>query len=536
MKKPIKLNNLKENTKESIEKITEEALKEISLDEDLEKNIQILEKIFQHCDDVNKKTLHIEGNKKGIIFFLSGITDEKSIVNFIINPLLKNEGVVLEKIKGNPRYIEEYLLVNHSVEKISDLYGGVIGVLEGKALLLIDGYSTGYTIEVREYPTRDVQEPITQTLVRGPREGFTEGIKDNLALIRKRIKTPDLKIEKKEIGHLTKTSVAICYIQNLVDPKVLEEVKVRLDKIKIDAILDSSTIEQLIEDSSFSPFPQIGNTERPDAAVSALIEGRVCIVVDGSPFVLIVPQVLVDMLHITEDYYERFYFSTAIRLLRYLAFGLSLLGPSLYVAITTFHHEMIPTKLLVSIAAARQGIPFPAFLEALMMEIAFEALREAGVRLPKPIGQAVSIVGALVIGEAAVQAGLVSQIMVIVVAGTGIASFTVPAFNIGIAIRLLKIPILLLSSVLGLFGVSIAVIAISIHLSTLRSFGVPYLSPIAPLTLQDNKDVILRGPVWWINQRPTYIAKNNVVKLKSGGEMKPQKPQAEEEKDVQKTS
>ncbi|SHK15334.1 spore germination protein KA [Anaerobranca californiensis DSM 14826] len=530
MKKPIKLKGLNklDNKIKDIEKITEEELKGIDLENDLEKNIQRIDAIFQRCDDLSKRDLNVGGRKKGILYFLNGITDQKSIVNYIINPIMKHEGIVEDPSQSLDKYLEDCLLVNHSVEKVFNLYQGVTGILQGKALLLLDGYNTGYVFEVREYPGRDVQEPITQTLVRGPREGFTENLIDNLALIRKRVKTPDLKIERFELGHLTKTSVAIAYIENLIDPKVLEEVKVRLTAIEIDAVIDSSAIEQLIEDSSFSPFPQIGNTERPDAVAASLIEGRVCIVVDGSPFVLIVPQVLVDMLHITEDYYERFYFSTAIRLLRYLAFALSLLGPSLYVAITTFHHEMIPTKLLVSIAAARQGVPFPAVLEALMMEIAFEALREAGVRLPKPVGQAVSIVGALVIGEAAVQAGLVSQIMVIVVAGTGIASFTVPAFNIGIAIRLLKIPILLLSSVLGLFGVSIAVIAISIHLSTLRSFGVPYLSPIAPLTLQDNKDVLLRGPIWWINQRPTYIVKNNVVKLKGSKAMKPHKPKAEE--------
>ena len=519
MKRPIKIKDLNTQNKiKDIEKITEKQLDELEFTIGIDENTEMINTIFNRCDDVKEKKFKVDAKteRRCVVYFLNGITDEKTVTDTIIKPLALKESQDFAEVEESIlNLLENHLLINHGGEKVEKPIGGVKGILSGQALLLVDGYAHGYLLEVKKLPSRSIEEPTTQTLVRGPREGFVENIKDNLGLVRKRIKTPDMKVEMLKIGHLTETDVAVCYIENIIDPKVLEEVMIRLREIDIDAIFDSSTVEQLIEDSAFSPFPQIGNSERPDSVASNLVEGRVCIFVDGSPFVLVVPQVWTDFLQASADYYERFYFATAIRILRYFAFFAALLGPSLYVAITTFHHEMIPTSLLISIAAARQGVPFPAFIEALLMEVAFESLREAGVRLPKPVGQAVSIVGALIIGEAAVQAGLVSQIMVIVVAGTGIASFTIPAFNGGIAIRLLKIPFLILAATLGLFGVSIAVLAISIHLSTLRSFGVPYLSPIAPMTLKDQKDVIFRAPIWWMIERPTFIAKNNVVRLKA---------------------
>lgn len=536
MKKPIKirdLNKLNDHIKD-IEKVTEKQLENVKFSTDFQKNVEMIQATFQKCDDLKQRKFSLEASESidCAIFFISGITNEKEIVNYIIKPIAKKQCIDFTYVEqqGILYLLEEHLMINHSVKRVESYKDAMQAILKGEALFILDGFALGYTIEVKEFPQRGIEEPSTQTLVRGPREGFTEGIKDNLALVRKRIKTPDFKVETDEVGHISKTDIAICYIENIVDPKIVEEVKARIQDIDIDTVLESGILEQLIEDNAFSPFPQIGSSERPDSVAASLAGGRVCIFVDGSPFALVVPQVLTDMLQATEDYYSRFPFSTAIRMLRYFSFLIALLGPSLYVAITTFHHEMIPTELLISIAAARQGVPFPAVVEAFIMEVAFEALREAGVRLPKPVGQAVSIVGALIIGEAAVQAGLVSQIMVIVVAGTGIASFTVPAFNAGISVRLLKIPILFVSAAFGLFGISVAVLALSIHLSTLRSFGVPYLSPVAPMTLKDNKDVVLRAPIWAMIERPTFIAKNNVVRMRAKN-MKPRPPNSKQEEE-----
>lgn len=272
----------------------------------------------------------------------------------------------------------------------------------------------------------------------------------------------------------------------------------------------------------------MNNTERPDGVASALNEGRIAIIIDGTPFVLLLPTVFIHFLQSTEDYYERFLYPTVIRLLRLLVFFTALLAPSIYVAITTYHQEMIPTPLLISIVASRTGVPFPSVLEALLMEITFEALREAGLRLPRPVGQAVSIVGALVIGEAAVQAGLVSRAMVIVVALTGIASFIIPAYNMGISIRLLRFPVMFLAGSFGMFGITFAFLALLIHLSSLRSFGIPYLSPITPINLSGLKDSIFKVPEWMKNKRSTFITKEDKKRIRPNAKPAPSNKQGED--------
>jgi hypothetical protein len=284
-------------------------------------------------------------------------------------------------------------------------------------------------------------------------------------------------------------------------------------------VLESAYIEELLEDQPFSIFPQIMNTERPDVAAANLLEGRVVIMVDGTPFVLIAPTTFYSLIQSPEDYYQRYAFSTAIRWLRYAALVISLLLPSLYVAVLTFHQEMVPTSLFFSIAKSREEIPFPVVVEALIMEITFEALREAGVRLPKQIGSAVSIVGALVIGQAAVSAGIVSAPMVMVVSITGIASFMIPRYSAGIALRLLRLPIILLAGTLGLLGIMLGVISTVVHLCTIRSFGVPYLSPLGPMKGQDMKDVLIRAPWWMLNTRPHLTGNGN--EYRQASEQKP---------------
>jgi len=312
-----------------------------------------------------------------------------------------------------------------------------------------------------------------------------------------------------KIGSYTNTDVVIAYIEGLADHTLIEEVENRLQRIEIDSVLESGYIEELIEDNSYSPFPQLVNTERPDVAAANLLEGRVVILVDGTPFVLIAPISFFSLLQSPEDYYQRYMISSIIRILRFVFMVLSLLLPSLYVAVLTYHQEMVPTALLISVASSRESVPFPALVEALMMEVTFEALREAGVRLPKQVGAAVSIVGALVIGQAAVQAGLVSAPMVIVVAITGVSSFMVPHYTQGIALRMLRFPIILLAGTLGLLGVMLGVITIVVHLCTLRSFGIPYLTPIAPVKGRELKDALIRAPWWKMDTRPHLTGEFN---------------------------
>ncbi len=308
------------------------------------------------------------------------------------------------------------------------------------------------------------------------------------------------------IGELSQTDVAIAYIEGLATEALLDEVRTRLSRIQIDGILESAYIEEFIEDAPYSPFPQIQNTERPDIVIANLLEGKVAILVDNTPFALIVPMTFWNGLQAVEDYYERFIYTSFIRFIRYILFNITMYLPSIYVALITYHPKLIPTTLLISIAAARDSVPFPTIIEALLMELVFEGLREAGIRLPKAVGSAVSIVGALVVGQAAVQAGIVSSPMVIIVATTGIASFSIPRYNLGTALRLVRFPMLILAGMFGLYGIVIGFIVLTIHLVNLRSFGVPYFNPVAPQIPEDLKDVLLRSPRWSNRYGPIFTS------------------------------
>lgn len=304
------------------------------------------------------------------------------------------------------------------------------------------------------------------------------------------------------IGEFTKTDVVLAYVDGIAEPSVVEEARRRIQRIDIDAVLESAFLEEFIEDSPKSPFPQVQSTERPDVISANLLEGRFAIFTDGTPFALVAPVVFFGALNANEDYYERTFMSSFLRILRITFMLVNLLLPSVYVAMATFQQEMIPTTLLMSISAARESTPFPAVIEALFMEIVFEALREAGVRMPKQIGQAMSIVGALVIGQAAVEAGIISAPMVIVVSFTGIASFTFPRYNFGIAIRLLRFPMLILSGIFGIYGIAIGIVILVIHLVSLRSFGVPYFTPVGPMHFQDFRDVFIRKHLFTRRRSP----------------------------------
>lgn len=354
---------------------------------------------------------------------------------------------------------------------------------------------------------------VVETVLAGQAVLFIEGTPKAIISSR-RIKSCRLKMEVLKIGTLTQTDVAIFYIDGIVNDKLVREVKKRLERIEIDGVLESGYLEEFIEDDPNSIFPQVNTTERPDRLCACLMEGRVGILVDNTPMCLIVPATFPQLLQSPEDYYNRFPYATFTRVLRVITMNIALLLPSLYIAVLTFHQEMLPTPLLISIAGQREGVPFPAFLEALMMELVFEFLREAGVRLPRPIGQAVSIVGALVIGQAAVSAGLVSSAMVMVVSLTAIASFTIPTISGSYVIRLLRFPIMILAASFGLFGVMVGLMAVLIHICQLRSFGVPYLAPLAPLKFSELKDTFIRMPWWAMTRRPTLLKVPDPVRQK----------------------
>lgn len=480
-------------------------------------NEEMLRHEFEKCPDVEFRSIPLDNQTKMLFIYIDGFCDTKVLDEVVLKPLIF-EGIT--KKFDNQLTIREMvrlqLLPIAKIKMVTKISEVVNSVLMSNMAILIDGESIALIAELKGFERRGIEEPSSETVIRGPRDGFTETIRINTSLIRRRIRTSKLKLEQFTIGEQSQTAVEILYIEGIVKDSIVEEVRKRIGQMKIDSVLEAGYLEEFIEDAPFSPFPQIQNTERPDVVCSSLQEGKVAILVDNTPFVLIVPMTFWSGLQAAEDYYERFLYATFIRWIRFVLLNIALLFPSFYVAITTFHQQLIPTNLLISVAAAREGVPFPGVVEALLMEFMFEALREAGIRLPKPVGSAVSIVGALVIGQAAVQAGIISAPTVIVVATTGIASFGIPRYNLGIAYRMLRFLILILAGMFGFYGIVVGLVSILIHLINLRSFGIPYLSPVAPNNRGSFKDVFARAPRWSMNKRPALIGDTNEQRIPEG--------------------
>ncbi|WP_246359172.1 spore germination protein [Paenibacillus phytorum] len=429
------------------------------------------------------------------------MVDMETIDSDVMKPLLEYGKSILSMpsrfpLKEMAALLQDQVIYTAQISMGQSIQDTVNHILSGDAALLLNGVHQALFISAKGWEKRSVEEPATEAVIRGQREGFTEDLRTNTSLIRRRLKTPQLKMEAMKVGKLSDTNIVITYLEGVVQESLVAEVKERISRINIDAVLDSAYIEELIVDSPYSVFPQVNNTERPDKVAAYLLEGKIGIIVDNTPFALLVPVNFFEMLQSSEDYNQNYIFSTVIRWLRFVMMVTALLLPSLYIAVTTFHQEMLPTTLLLSISSSRETVPFPAFVEALIMEIFFECLREAGIRLPRTVGQAVSIVGALVIGQAAVQAGIVSATMIIIVSITGISSFIFPTFSQGIAIRLLRFPMMIFAATLGLYGLLMAYLILLIHMARLRSFSVPYLSPMAPLNFKSLKDIYLRLPRW----------------------------------------
>lgn len=494
----------------------------------LDSNINHVKSMLGNSSDLVVRMIKL-GQKNPLnvcLMYTEGLIDTPSLQDLIDSLLFKiNPSTIESQLQGNETLINSFrdTVINlGDISEVKDFNTLTTNILSGHVAVLLENQSQAITVSIPGFEKRSVEEPQSATLIKGPRDGFTETITVNTALLRRRIKSSNLWIESKEIGRITKTKVMVAYIKGIANDDVIKEVHKRLDGINIDAVLESGYIEELIQDETFTPFPTIFSTERPDSVAGKLVEGRVAILVDGSPFVLVVPSLIVEFFQASEDYYLRADIATLVRFLRFFCFFIALLAPSLYIAILTYHHEMLPTTLLIGIAAQREGVPFPAFLEALMMEVAFEILREAGVRMPRAVGQAMSIVGALVLGQAAIQAGLVSPVMVIVVAITAIANFCFPAINLAAAIRMLRFGMMILAAMFGLIGIMFGLILLCIHVSTLRSFGIPYTTPAAPFILQDQKDVFFRFPWWGMFSRPRLISQNNIIREQNDPTPKPE--------------
>ncbi|MGO4886278.1 spore germination protein [Anaerobacillus sp. MEB173] len=471
----------------------------------LSENLEEFRSIYHDCSDIVFRPFLIGEQVHASLIYIDGLVNNEELDTNVLAPLMREP---INKAGAVSDLVNKKISVT-KVQEVNTFQNCIEHIANGFPLLLVEGENIAYALGLAKWEKRSVEEPTTESVVRGAREGFTETIGVNTSLIRRRLKNPSLKLRSMKIGRFTKTDISIVFIDGIASKKLIQEVEQRLRNIDIDGILESEYIEEMIEDNSYSPFPQMLATERPDVAVSNLLEGRVVILVDGTPFVLIAPVTLYSLMQSSEDYYKRFMVGTLIRWLRYALLVIALILPSLYVSVLSYHQEMVPSQLIMSIAASREVVPFPALIEALLMEFTFEAIREAGIRLPKQVGAAVSIVGALVIGQAAIEAGLTSAPMVMVVALTGVASFTIPNYDLGFAIRLLRFPLTILAGMLGFLGVIFGLLAILIHLCTLRSFGEPYLSPLAPMKGNELKDVLVREPLWKMNTRPHFSGAYN---------------------------
>ncbi|MFD0871301.1 Bacillus/Clostridium GerA spore germination protein [Chlamydia abortus] len=454
---------------------------------------------FADCTDLVSRTYPEIGV---VILFFGHLVDDEKLNRDVITPLM---GV--SSISDVPQILQrsQFKLTGDSKELITGILTGNVALFHNENCYLIDVYCPA---------ARSIEQSETETVITGPHDAFTEKAESNLSLIRSRLKSSHLKVIKVTVGEITKTEAYVLYIKDIANMDYVRELTDRLINIETDAIYDTNMLIQVIDDNPNSIFPQFLTTERPDAAVSKLTDGRVLCFIDGSPSVISAPTSFFEFFTSSDDYYQRWVIGTATRLLRYVSFLITITFTALYVSVTTFHYEMIPENLLLSLTESRSKVPFPPLIEALLMETTIELLREAGARLPTKIGQTIGIVGGIVIGQSAVQAGFTSNILVIAVASSAIASFVIPSYVMSASIRLIRFGLILLAGMLGNFGLALGIAYIVIHLSGLTSLGTSYVTPVAPFQITDWKDVFVRAPFWVIKRRPTQSDSPNKVRNK----------------------
>lgn len=487
-----------------------------SVSENIKENIKAYQQIYKDCSDIKMREMML-GKKKNVRCFLAYI--EVAVNNILMETTALGRLLsYLEQAPGEEiiEILDKNALGIADVTPFETMEEAAQGMLTGDAILFVDGYPKALKISDKGYPNMGVTEADSEKVIRGSNEGFADSIKVNTALIRKRVRSTKVKVKEMRPGVRSHTNVNLVYMEDLAYPEIIAEVEKRLNRYEIDGVLDSGVIEQLAEEKWYSPFPQFQTTQRPDRAAMAILEGRVVVLSDNSPVALILPTDYNSFIKTSDDYYNRWEVATFGRILRYIASFFAMTFPGLYLAVTNFHTQVLPTTLLLSFQAARQGVPFPAVFEVLLMEISFELLREAGVRLPGAMGNTIGIVGGLIIGQAAVEANLVSPIVVIIVAFTALCSFAIPNEEFAFSFRILKFAFIAVCAWLGYFGFLISLLMVLIHLSHLTSFGIPYLMPFVGPELtgyEDQRDFLWRFPLRKITKRPIYAKRDKRTKL-----------------------
>lgn len=475
------------------------------LNKRLSVNLETLDLLFSQSPDlVIRKFMTKSGEEVAVVFF-ADLVDKSTINDHILKPLKDIDTKQIEWASmitiGESNYIQKWLDVEQ-------------GLFSGKSVLFIDGCEEALLLGTEGWPERTPQEPTAESAIKGAHNGFIESGKSNIALVRRYLPNRELKIKEMTVGKRGQTKVSLLYLADVIDGTYIAEIESRLNRINVDAIINTGELEQHVEDNTFSPFPQFQVSERPDTVASQILQGRIALIVDRSPGVLVGPMTFTSFFQSIDDYSTRWLVGSFIRLLRFTGFLIAIFLPSLYIAIISFHYEVLPINLMISIGESRAQVPIPAILEALLMELILEMLREAGIRLPSPIGQTVGIVGGIVIGEAIVQVGLVSNIMVIVVALTAIATFIIPNQDMAASIRLIRFPMMVIASLMGIIGIVFGLMILVGHIVSLKSLGIPYSSPIAPIKLSDLKDTFIRAPLKFMKLRPKSVAP---IQLKKQG-------------------
>lgn len=481
----------------------------------LRENEKYLRSRLENCSDILIRPMRL-GDKHKVDCLMVYI--EVAVSNMMLDDSALGK-MINHFWEISPEDIQEFVRHNSlgiaDVKKLENLDESIDAMLAGNAVFFIDGYDKAMKISSKGYPSTGVMEAESEKVLRGSREGFSDSVKSNSALVRKRLRDTRLKVEEYKIGVRSHTLTQVLYMDDLVHEGLLEEVKERLEEFQIDGILDSGMLEQLTEDVWYSPFPQYQTTERPDRAVQEILKGKVVILCDNSPEALILPGNFSSFMESSEDWYHRFEMASFLRILRYLAVIMATVLPGLYLAVIRFHTQILPSALILSFAEAREGVPFSSVVELIFLELAFELIREAGVRVPGSLGNAIGIVGGLVIGQAAVEANLVSPIVVMIVALTALGSMTVPNEEFAAAFRLVKYGFLILGGYLGIYGIVLGVYLVIGHLAGLISFGIPYLVPFIKKEQKGSRgEGILRVPLRKRVLRPLYAREEQKIRLK----------------------
>ena len=469
---------------------------------------QTIKDVFTDCSDLEARDVYIGDKPHGraTVFFIDGIVAGGDISESVIRPLTIHPQ--LSEAKTAYKIVDLMMhgaVWSASVKLRCTTDEAIMDLVNGYAVIVFDTLRTAVCYEAKTSNQRSIAEPSNEKSIKGAKDAFTETIRVNTSLVRRHLRTPALKFKTCTVGRKTHTAIAVAYIDGVANPETVGEILRRLDEIDIDGVISSGSLEEYISDSIISPIPQIMNTERPDRFAMNLLEGRIGIIVDGLPLGWLIPATIAQMLKVPEDKAQHFLIASALTMLRYIALFMSVLLPAVYVAVAMYHQEMIPTKLLISTIASKQQVPFSTAAEILGMLIAFELLQEAGLRLPNPVSDSVSIIGALIVGQSAIEANVISPIAVIVVAAAGIAGYTIPNQDLGSAIRLFRFSLVLAAMAVGIYGLMLLLLLILYHMCTLESFGVAYMSPLAtrgvfssilrlPLKLEKYRDPELRTP------------------------------------------